>query len=151
MSNRQGWRVGASAALLLIENAGTRSSGLFMRKTLLLVLLLLSSSLCLQAQEGHPGADIWLAPTGPNTVDGCLKSSGGHYTVTGKDGAVTDLTGDTARLSHYVGHEVEITGKPTIRTLDTTVIHAASTAEELPALEVKSAKEVSKMCDPAGH
>lgn len=122
-----------------------------MRKTLLLVLLLLSSSLWLQAQEGDPGADIWQAPTGPSTVDGCLQSSGGHYIVTGKDGTVTDLTGDTAWLSRYVGHEVEITGKPTVRTLDTTAKDAASTVEELPALEVKSAKEISRICDLPGH
>jgi len=122
-----------------------------MRKVMLIGLVLLGGSLWLQAQEGDPGADIWLTPAGPSTVDGCLQSSGGHYTVTGKDRTVTDLTGDTARLSRYVGHEVEITGKPTVRTLDTTVIHAASTAEELPALEVNSAKEVSKICDPAGQ
>jgi hypothetical protein len=122
-----------------------------MRKTLPLVLLLLSFSLWLQAQEGDPGADIWQAPTGPSRVDGCLQSSGGHYTVTGKDGTVTDLTGNTAWLSHYVGHEVEITGKPTVRTLDTTAKDAASTVEELPALEVKSAKEVSKTCAAAAH
>ena len=122
-----------------------------MRKTQLLILLLLGSSLGLQAQEGHPGADIWLAPAGPRHCPRVLIQLGGHYTVKGKDGTLTDLTGNTARLRHYVGHEVEITGKPTIRTLDTTVIHAASTAEELPALEVKSAREVSKMCDAAGQ
>jgi hypothetical protein len=126
-------------------------AGVFMRKTLFVVLVLLSSAHWLQAQEGIPGADIWLGPTGPSTVDGCLQSSGGHYTVTGKDGTVTDLTGDTAWLSQYVGREVEITGKPTIRTLDTTVIHAASTAEELPALEVKNAREISKTCKWRGQ
>lgn len=120
-----------------------------MRKTLILALMLLISAFWLQAQEGHPGADIWLAPAGtsPMTIAGCLRSSGGHYAVTGKDGTIYDLTGNTARLSHYVGHQVEITGKPTVRTLDTTVTHAASTAEELPALEVKSAKEISKTCN----
>jgi hypothetical protein len=127
------------------------STELFMRKIMFLVVVLFGGSLWLQAQEGDPGADIWLAPTGPNTVDGCLQSSGGHYTVTGKDGKVTDPTGNTAWLSRYVGHEVEITDKPTVRTLDTTAKDAASTVEELPALEVKSAKEVSKTCDAAGH
>jgi len=119
-----------------------------MRKTILLAFVLLAFALCLQAQEGHPGADIWLPPSGPSTVDGCLRSSGGHYTVTAKDGTVTDLTGNTARLSRYVGHEVEIGGKPTVRTLDTTVTRAASTAEELPALEVKTVKDLTKQCDP---
>ena len=122
-----------------------------MRKTLMLALVLLISALWLPAQEGHPGADIWLAPEGrsPTTISGCLWSSGGHYTVTEKDGTVHRLTGSTARLSRYVGHEVEITGMPTVITLDTTVMHAASTVEELPALEVISAKQLSNTCDPA--
>ena len=120
-----------------------------MRKTLLLPLMLLVPVFWLQAQEGHPGADIWLAPPSnfPTTIDGCLQSSGGHYRVTDKDGTVYDLTGNTARLSRYAGHQVEITGKPTVRTLNTTVKDAASTAEELPALEVKSAKEISGACN----
>jgi len=121
-----------------------------MRTPLLLLAALLSSTLWLQAQEGIPGADIWRAPSGPGTVQGCLRSSGTHYSVTASDGTVTLLTGDTARLSRYVGHEVEITGEPTVKTLDTTVTKAASTVEELPALDVKSAKEISKACSSVG-
>ena len=122
---------------------------MFMRKTLMLALMLVISALWLQAQEGNPGADIWLpaAGTSPTTVEGCLRSSGGQYLVTDTEGTVHLLTGSTARLSPYVGHRVEITGKPTVITLDTTVIHAASTAEELPALEVKTAKEISNTCN----
>jgi hypothetical protein len=41
---------------------------------------------------------------------------------------------------------VELTGIPTLITLDTTVIHAASTVQELPALEVKRVKELSESC-----
>ena len=119
-----------------------------MGRILVLAPLLFISALWLQAQEGIPGADIWRAPVGtsPTAIDGCLQSSGGHYTVTDKDGAVHDLVGDTARLSHYVGHEVEITGMPTVRTLNTTAFHAASTAEELPALRVQEAKQISQTC-----
>ncbi len=118
-----------------------------MRKTWLLTLVLLFPAIWLQAQEGNPGADIWPpATSSPPTIDGCLRSSGGHYTITDKDGTIHHLTGNTARLSRYVGHEVEVSGKPTVITLDTTVKNAASTVEELPALEVKSAKEISKAC-----
>ena len=120
-----------------------------MGRALILAPLLFISALWLQAQEGIPGADIWLAPVGtsPTTIDGCLQSSGGHYTVTAKDGTIHDLTGDTARLSHYVGHEVEITGMPTVRTLNTTAFRVASTAEELPALRVEHAKQISQTCN----
>ena len=54
--------------------------------------------------------------------------------------------GNTAWLGRYVGREVEIDGKPTVITLDTTAAKAASTVEELPALDVKSAKELAKTC-----
>ncbi len=122
--------------------------GTFVREILMLTLLLVSAALWVQAQAGHPGADIWLAPTGtsPTTVEGCLQSSGGHYTVTDNNGTLHDLTGSTARLSRYVGHEVEITGIPTVMTIDTTVSQAASTAEELPALRVNQAKQLPGKC-----
>ncbi len=117
-----------------------------MYRVLLLVSLLLGCANWLNAQEGIPGADIWRGPSGPSTVYGCLQSSGTHYAVLAKDGTVTRLTGDTARLSRSVGHEVEVNGKPTVITLDTTVTQAASTVEELPALEVKSVKQISNTC-----
>ncbi len=117
-----------------------------MSRTLMFAFVLLGSALWLRAQEGDPGVDRWLAPSGPSTVQGCLQNSSTHYFVIQKDGTMTRLTGDTARLSRYVGHDVEINGKPTVITLDTTVTKAASTAEELPALDVKSAKELAKTC-----
>jgi hypothetical protein len=120
-----------------------------MRGTLMYAYLLLGAALWLQAQEGYPGLDRWQAPSDPPTVQGCLQNSSTHYFVVGADGTVTRLTGDTAWLSRYVGHEMEVSGKPTVITLDTTVIHAASTVEELPAVDVKSAKELSKTCNPA--
>ena len=40
-------------------------------------------------------------------------------------------------------------GKPTVRSLDTSMKNAASTVEEQPALDVKSAKELSKTCGSA--
>ncbi len=124
-----------------------------MRMTLILTLMLLGFAFRLQAQQGIPGRDIWQTPgkNFPTTIAGCLESSGGHYTVTHKDGTVYDLTGDTARLSRYVGHEVEITGKPTVRTINTTQTQTASTAVLLPALEVESAKEISKACTSASY
>jgi hypothetical protein len=36
--------------------------------------------------------------------------------------------------------------KPTVISLDATEVHAASTVEELPALAVKSVKELSATC-----
>jgi hypothetical protein len=117
---------------------------------LLLILTLLMSVLCLQAQEGDPGRDVWVsADTYPPTVAGCLQNSSLRYMVVAQDGTVYNLTGNTARLRHYIGHEVEITGKPTVKSFSTTEKDIASTVEEIPALDVKSVKELSKTCTAA--
>ena len=120
-----------------------------MPRTLMLTIALFGSALCLQAQEGYPALDRWQGPSDPPTVQGCLENSSTHYFVVWKNGTVTRLTGNTAWLSRYVGCEVEIDGKPTVITLDTTAAKAASTAEELPALDVKSARELAKTCTSA--
>jgi hypothetical protein len=123
---------------------------LVVRNTVILLLILVISAFRLQAQEGNPGADVWVpADTYPPTINGCLERYGFYYKVIGKDGMVYNLTHDTAVPSHFVEHEVEITGKPTVISLDTTMIHAASTVQELPALEVKTVKELSKTCSSA--
>jgi hypothetical protein len=119
------------------------------RKILLLTLVLVISALWLQAQEGNPGRDIWVSTnTYPPTVHGCLQNSNLRYMVAAQDGTVYNLTGDTARLRPYVGHEVEISGKPTVRSFSTTEKDIASTVEEIPALDVKNVKELSKTCIP---
>ena len=118
-----------------------------MRTMSIFFLMLLCLALGLQAQEGNPGADVWVsADTYPPVIEGCLERWGFYYKVIGPDGTVYNLTRCTTGLKQYVGHEVEITGKPTVISLDTTEIHAASTVEELPALAVKSVKELSSTC-----
>ena len=122
-----------------------------MRVTWTCLLMLVISALRLQAQEGNPGADVWVsADTYPPVIDGCLQRWGFYYKVIGSDGTIYSLTRCTKGLSHYIGHQVEITGKPTVISLDTTEVHAASTVEEFPALAVKSVKELSKTCS-VGH
>ena len=94
-----------------------------MCKVLMLVVILVVPTIWLQAQEGHPGLDGVVPPVPypyPAAVSGCLERSGFYYTVIGEDGTAYDLTGSTNGLIHYVGHQVEITGKPTVVSLDTT-------------------------------
>lgn len=120
-----------------------------MRGTLVFILVLVASGLWLQAQEGHPGRDGVFPPKPypyPSVVSGCLERSGFYYAVIGEDGTAYDLTGSTNGLIHYIGHEVEVTGKPTVISVSTTMIHAASTVEEYPAVEVKTVKELSGTC-----
>jgi len=120
-------------------------------KCLILTLTFLTCAVWLQAQSGHPPSDAPQAldeASGLTTVRGCLQSSGGRYSVIDSKGVVHDLQGNTARLSRYVGHEVEITGKPSIRTTGTTQFNTASSAIEEPSLTVKDAKQVSATCRP---
>ena len=114
----------------------------------MLILVLGVSGLWLQAQEGSPGLEGVVSDHPyPAVISGCLERSGFYYEVIPKDGTAYNLTGSTNRLIYYVGHEVEISGKPTVVSLSTTMIHAASTVEEYPALEVKTVKELSGTCN----
>ena len=85
----------------------------------------------------------------PITLRGCLQSSGGEYTVTDNTGTVHQLQGNTARLSPYVGRQVEISGKPGLKTTDTTEKGIASSAIEEPALTVEGVKQIADACSPA--
>lgn len=86
---------------------------------------------------------------GDTTVEGCLSGSSGSYTLAAKDGTTYQLTGDTAKLSEHVGHEVKITGtansaasSPSSGAASTS---AGSTSSEK-SLQVSSVKHVSKTC-----
>lgn len=48
-----------------------------MRGTWTCVLMLVISAFCLEAQEGNPGADVWVsADTYPPVIEGCLQRWG---------------------------------------------------------------------------
>jgi len=86
---------------------------------------------------------------GETTVQGCLSSSGGNYTLTAKDGTTYQLTGDTAKLSEHVGHEVKITGtanSPASSASTGASGTAGSTSTEK-SLQVSSVKHISKTCE----
>ena len=52
------------------------------------------------------------ASSGANTIQGCLSGSDGNYMLMDKSGNSYQLTGDTAKLSQHIGHEVAVTGTP---------------------------------------
>ncbi len=119
-----------------------------MRGMVMVVLGLVVCAVWVQAQVGIPGREgLTSTQNYPPVISGCLERSGFYYAVVGKDGTAYDLTGSTTHLNHYVGHEVEITGKPTVVSVSTTMIHAASSVEEYPALEIKTVKELSGACN----
>ena len=96
---------------------------------------------------------------GETTVQGCLSGSSGSFTLTDKSGTAYQLTGDTAKLSEHVGHEVKVTG-----TTGSGASSAGSSSSDSSAsspssgassgsqqtLQVTSVKHVAKSCQSGG-
>jgi ABC-type phosphate transport system substrate-binding protein len=129
-----------------------------MRKLLLLVSVLLLGACWAAAQDSATPNSSQSDPTaassgqtgsasanGATTVQGCLSGSSGSYTLTAKDGTSYQLTGDTAKLSEHVGHQVKITGTPSSAsaTGGTATGTAGASAQ---TLEISSVKHISKTC-----
>src|SRR5271166_4962054 len=81
------------------------------------------------------------------SVEGCLKMSVNEYVIIDDTGTKYYLIGSTAKLSHDVGHRVQIIGKSTIKAIDTTQAGTASSAAEVPAITVQSGRPIGGRCD----
>ena len=111
-----------------------------MRK-ILVVLVLLLCAVCLLAQD-----NMGKSSGTTTTIQGCL-SKDGYYFLTDSSGKKYHLVGyNTKEIAEHVGHTVAITGTPTIKTTDTTVQGAESSAKEVPAFKVKSLKHIADTC-----
>ena len=98
---------------------------------------------------GHSGQTARTGAGGQMTVEGCLNGSSGSFTLTDKNGTSYQLTGDTAKLSQHVGHEVKITGtsgSASAGASGSTETPASGTAAAGQTLEVTSIKHISKTC-----
>jgi len=87
--------------------------------------------------------------SGESTVEGCLSGSSGSYTLTDNNGTAYQLTGDTAKLSEHVGHEVKITGTTgsgASASGSAGAPSATGSAGSQQTLQVSSVKHVSKTC-----
>ena len=114
-----------------------------MRKTLVLTLVLLVSAVWLQAQDAGKTSG---KTSELETIEGCLQRSEGQYTLLDNTNTIHHLTGGASKLNPHIGHQVEITGKPGVRTLDTTAQGTASTAVVQPIFEVKAVKQIADTC-----
>ena len=114
-----------------------------MRKTLVLTLVLLVPAVWLPAQDAGKTSG---KTSELETIEGCLQRSEGQYTLLDNTNTIHHLTGGASKLNPHIGHQVEITGKPGVRTLDTTAQGTASTAVVQPVIEVKSVKHVADTC-----
>jgi hypothetical protein len=119
-----------------------------MRHLLLFSVLLLGMSWAVA--QSYPKQDKTGSTGGQQTVKGCLSSNGGTYTLTDKNGKNFQLTGDTAKLSEHVGHEIKVTGTASSASASSSDATAGQTGAAQPTLEVSSFKHVAKSCEGKG-
>jgi hypothetical protein len=86
---------------------------------------------------------------GQMMVQGCLGGSDGNYTLSDSNGTVYQLTGDTAKLSAHVGHEVKVTGTSDSSAAGTGT-PSGSGATTGHSIQVSSVKHISKSCKMGG-
>ncbi len=125
-----------------------------MTKILLLAIALVCSAAWLQAQDQYGAqsgsSQTGAASSGKMTVQGCLQSSNGTYTLTDKSGTTYQLQGDASKLSAHVGHEVKITGTTSGSSATSSSMGAQAGGTQQSTLTVESMKHVSKTCQAPG-
>jgi hypothetical protein len=116
-----------------------------MRHGLLAISVLLLASLWAVAQYSGQSKT---SAGGQTTVEGCLSSSGGSYMLTDQNGTMYQLSGDTAKLSEHVGHEIKVSGTSSSADNSASSTGAANGASgsAQPTLQVASVKHISKTC-----
>jgi hypothetical protein len=117
-----------------------------MYRTLMIAALFLISAACLQAQQASSSDQTAGKTSGVTTIEGCLQSSGGSYTLTEADGTKVTLSSHANQMIKHVGHQVQITGKPAVKTIGTTEQGGPSTAHQVPVFRVQSIKHVADTC-----
>ncbi len=113
-------------------------------KTSMLAMVLLICASGLHANAASKASDL-------ETISGCLQSSEGQYSLIDESETIHHLVGAASKLKPLTGHEVEITGKPGVRTLDATPPGGASAAVTQPIFEVKGVKDIAATCKSAGN
>ena len=113
-----------------------------MRKTVLTLVLLLSAA-WLMAQDNMSKPS---GTSGTTTIEGCLSNSKGQYWLTESNGTVHQLSSHANVLKKHIGHQVQITGAPGVKTTDTTIQGGASSAKQIDVFRVQSVKHVADTC-----
>src|SRR5215471_17954747 len=101
-----------------------------------------------QDQTGAASSQAGQSASSQKTVEGCLSGSNGNFTLTDKNGMSYELTGDTAKLTEHVGHEVKVTGMTGSSGAGAET--AGGSAGSGQSLQVSSIKHVSKSCKSGG-
>jgi len=118
------------------------------RKVLPVLAVLIMTAFSLHAQSNSSSDKAQAAGKSDDltTLAGCLQMSMGHYTLTEDDATINELSGGGRKLHKLVGHQVEVTGKPGNRTIDTTQPGGASSTVEQPVFDVKAVKDIAEKC-----
>ena len=135
---------------------------LHMRKLALLFSVILLGASWVAAQDNSTSQDQANSPAASQTasstagsettVQGCLSGSDGNFTLTDKSGNNYTLTGDTAKLTEHVGHEVKVTGTTSSASTSpsgggsATGTTGQATAGSATTIEINSVKHISKTC-----
>lgn len=125
-------------------------------RNIFLVLATLLLGLTWAAAQSSPNSGSEMgagqsATAGQTSVEGCLSGSSGNFTLTDKNGMSYQLTGDAAKLSEHVGHEIKVTGTASSGAGATGGQSASSTgAGANSTIEVSSVKHISKTCKSGG-
>jgi len=124
-----------------------------MRKILLALSVVLLGLTWAVAQDpstqSTPSSASGQSASGQMTVEGCLSGSNGNFTLTDKNGMSYQLTGDAAKLTEHVGHEVKVTGTSS-GSGAAGGENASTGAGGSQTLQVSSVKHVSKTCKSGG-
>jgi hypothetical protein len=118
--------------------------GGFVRKTLMLTLVVAGFVVCSFAQDAGKTTDM-------TTIQGCLQYTRHNYVLMDNSGKEHELYGHANKLKAHVGHEVEVTGREGTRSVSSTVQGAASSTHEVPVFKVSSLKHVADTCKATGN
>ena len=116
-----------------------------MNKVWVLALAVLFSAMSCQAYPSQKEGNAASSPTA-TTIEGCVQYESGQYTLIDHDGTPHRLAGAGKQLKPQVGHEVELTGKPSSRSLVDTPPGGASTVIQQYVFEVKGVKQLANVC-----
>jgi hypothetical protein len=122
-----------------------------MPKLLTLILLLFISAYGMQAEPAFPASDKDHQSETRTTMQGCLHIDNSQYILTEPNGTSHLLSGGARQLGRLVRHEVELGGKPGIRTSDATTVGGGSSVTEYVVFEVKTVKDLGAECKSPDH
>ena len=122
-----------------------------MPKTFTTILLLFIFAYGMQAEPASPASDKDHQSETRTTLQGCLHIDSSQYILTEPNGTSHLLSGAAKQLGRVVRHEVELEGKPGVRTSDATSVGGASSVTQYVVFEVKTVKDLAAECKSPDH